>query len=200
MPGPSCLVQAAERPDCIPTQSVGTRERPGINDPYGDGKLDARSDKQIRSLEAPVGEAARQFILQARANWGDVRITDGYRTYEEQNAKYAQGRTAPGRKVTNVAAGNSNHNFAVAFDIGVFTVRNHHDCYLDESHVYDLAGPLGKSFGLAWGGDWHNPVDKPHYEWPHGFKMSQLRELHRLGASVTYSAFISQQLAYYGVN
>nr|WP_295770097.1 M15 family metallopeptidase [Rhodoferax sp.] len=41
------------------------------------------------------------------------------RSCAEQDALYAQGRTAPGNKVTNAKSGDSNHNFGIAFDIGV---------------------------------------------------------------------------------
>lgn len=51
---------------------------------------------------------------------GFTNAHSGLRTYEEQNALYAQGRTAPGNKVTNAKGGFSNHNFGIAFDIGIF--------------------------------------------------------------------------------
>lgn len=44
---------------------------------------------------------------------------------------YRQGRTNPGPKVT--PAGYSNHNFGVAFDVGIFMG----DKYLEHSPMYD---------------------------------------------------------------
>ena len=47
----------------------------------------------------------------------DFEVTQGLRTYAEQDALYAQGRTVPGEIVTNAAAGYSWHNFGNAVDL-----------------------------------------------------------------------------------
>ena len=48
-----------------------------------------------------------------------VRLRMSYttRTIAEQNALYAQGRTTPGKKVTNAKGGQSIHQYHLAFDI-----------------------------------------------------------------------------------
>lgn len=79
--------------------------------------------------------------------------------YAEQDALYAKGRTAPGPKVTNARAGYSNHNFGIAFDIGVFEGTR----YLCDSPKYKAVGALGMDLGLEWGGSWKTIVDQPHY-------------------------------------
>ena len=53
--------------------------------------------------------------------------TFGTRTYEEQNALYAQGRTAPGKIVTNARGGQGAHNFGLATD-------STHDSDADETN------------------------------------------------------------------
>ncbi len=70
--------------------------------------------------------------LKARALDITINIISGLRSYEEQDALYAQGRTAPGNKVTNARGGYSNHNFGIAFDIGVFSGNR----YLPDSPKY----------------------------------------------------------------
>ncbi len=89
-----------------------------------------------------------------------IKILSGLRTYEEQNEHFAQGRTRPGRIVTNARAGFSNHNFGIAFDIGVFEGTK----YLDESPKYKAVGILGMDLGLEWGGNWKTIVDQPHFQ------------------------------------
>jgi peptidoglycan L-alanyl-D-glutamate endopeptidase CwlK len=42
--------------------------------------------------------------------------TSGYRTYGEQDALYAKGRTVPGAWATNAKGGQSSHNFGIAID------------------------------------------------------------------------------------
>jgi len=62
--------------------------------------------------------------------------------------------------VRNADAGHSNHNFQIAFDIGVFEGKH----YLGESPLYKAVAVLGKQLGLSWGGDWKSITDEPHYE------------------------------------
>jgi peptidoglycan LD-endopeptidase CwlK len=45
-----------------------------------------------------------------------IRVTSGFRSFEEQDRLYAQGRTTAGQIVTNARGGESMHNFGVAFD------------------------------------------------------------------------------------
>ena len=122
--------------------------------------LDRRSETNIATLKSWVQPVARQFIQALRGRGIDARVISGTRSYDEQNALYAQGRTTPGRIVTNARGGYSNHNFGIAFDIGIFDNGR----YLPQSPLYAEAGPIGKSFGLSWGGDWVSFRDEPHYQ------------------------------------
>ena len=125
--------------------------------------FDDRSEIQIATLHPVAQKAARAFLGVAKvisAKIGcDVRVISGTRSYMEQDALYAKGRTAAGKKVTNAAAGHSNHNFGIAFDIGIFRGKE----YCGEHLLYHELGTLGKSLGLEWGGDWKF-VDEPHYQ------------------------------------
>ena len=47
----------------------------------------------------------------------DYLVTCTLRTFAEQDALYAEGRTAPGHIVTWAQAGQSPHNFGLAFDM-----------------------------------------------------------------------------------
>ena len=121
---------------------------------------DARSEQNIATLLAPVQPLARSLIAAAATAGISIKIISGTRTYEEQDALYEQGRSKPGPIVTNARGGYSNHNFGVAFDIGVFEGGR----YLDESPAYKAVGALGKQLGLEWGGDWKSIQDEPHFE------------------------------------
>ena len=104
------------------------------------GAVDARSEKVIATLQAEVAPYARMLVQRALAAGVVTRIIAGLRTYAEQDALFAQGRTRPGRKVTNAKGGESNHNFGIAFDVGVFEGA----VYLGESPRYDVVGALGQ--------------------------------------------------------
>src|SRR6267143_4773191 len=67
---------------------------------------------------------------------------------------------SPGRVVTNARGGFSNHNFGIAFDVGVFEGAN----YLGESPKYQAVGALGMDLGLEWGGNWKTFLDEPHFQ------------------------------------
>jgi len=91
-----------------------------------------------------------------------VIITQTYRTKDEQNAIYAQGRTTPGKIVSWAQWPNSMHNFSLAFDF----CRNVKGKEFDDSDgFFKKVGQIGKDIGLVWGGDWLPPKqDKPHFE------------------------------------
>lgn len=122
--------------------------------------VDPRSEKTIATLLPPVQPYARALVHKAASVGITVKVISGLRTYAEQDALYAQGRTAPGPIVTKARGGYSNHNFGIAFDIGVFEGTR----YLPESPKYKAVGALGVDLGLEWGGNWKTLVDQPHYQ------------------------------------
>lgn len=144
------------------------------------GTADPRSESVIKELQPQVAPYARALIQKAAAQGVAVKVISGFRSYAAQNALYAQGRTKPGRRVTNAKGGESNHNFDIAFDIGVFDGAN----YLGESPDYDVVGAIGLELGLDWGGNWRSFQDKPHYQlrpgWAQGLSEGEmLAELRR---------------------
>lgn len=147
-------------------------------------KLDDRSERNVATLHPKVQSLARSFLIAANkilSRSGVVaKIISGTRTWQEQDALYAKGRTAPGPKVTNARAGFSNHNFGVAFDIGLFQGKT----YLGDSPLYKELGPLGESLGLKWGGRFKSLVDYPHYEFNTGLTLSQMRDRVKSGKDI----------------
>lgn len=122
--------------------------------------VDGRSEKTIATLLPELQPMARVLVQKASASGITIKIISGLRTYEEQDALYAQGRTAPGNVVTNARGGYSNHNFGIAFDVGVFEGNR----YLPDSPKYKAVGVLGADLGLEWGGNWKTLVDQPHFQ------------------------------------
>jgi len=122
--------------------------------------VDPRSEKVISTLLPEVQPIARALVQKAALGGIRIKIISGFRTYAEQDALYAQGRTAAGNVVTNARAGYSNHNFGIAFDVGVFEGNT----YLGESPKYKAVGVIGMDLGLEWGGNWKTLVDQPHFQ------------------------------------
>lgn len=88
----------------------------------------------------------------------DITILHGHRTPAEQNALYQQGRTKPGKIVTNVDGYNkkSRHNYSPsqAFDFAPWPIDwNDLDRF---KAVGDLAKVKAKELGIkiTYGGDW----------------------------------------------
>ncbi|HMN20159.1 MAG TPA: M15 family metallopeptidase [Ottowia sp.] len=132
----------------------------GVDPAEAIAEVDSRSEKSIATLQPEVRPMARALVQRARASGITIKVISGLRSYAEQDALYAQGRSAPGPVVTNARAGYSNHNFGIAFDIGVFEGSR----YLSDSPKYKAVGVLGVDLGLEWGGNWRTIVDQPHYQ------------------------------------
>lgn len=124
------------------------------------GLIDPRSVKNILTLLPRVRPYASALIQSAESIGIQIKVISAMRTYAEQDELYAKGRTAPGPKVTNARGGYSNHNFGIAFDIGVFEGNE----YLTRSKKYKVVGALGLKLGLEWGGNWKTIVDEPHFQ------------------------------------
>lgn len=155
------------------------------------GTFDARTETNIATLMPPAQKLARQFMKAVSGFPHTVRIISGSRTYPEQDALYAIGRTVGklGATVTNARGGKSNHNFAIAWDVGIFEAGGR---YMDGKRAADVTaykalGALAKSKvpGLEWGGDWTSIIDRPHYQVATGKSASQVRTLFEAGKPLT---------------
>lgn len=110
-----------------------------------------------------------------------VRIVQGLRTKAEQDALYAQGRTAKGKIVTNARFGQSYHSWGLAFDFVIMYDKDNNGTYealsWDTNYDFDKDGVKDwqevvkpfKALGYTWGGDFHSIVDSPHIEKNFGF-------------------------------
>jgi peptidoglycan L-alanyl-D-glutamate endopeptidase CwlK len=151
------------------------------------GSFDAQTEGNIATLLPKAQEEARKFMVRAKEFHLGVKILSGTRTYGEQNALYEKGRTTPGPRVTNAKGGQSNHNFGIAFDVGIFD-KGHY--YTGKTQAEDKAYVELRAFTknatkLDWGGDWKSIVDKPHYELHTGMSVAEVRG--RLEAGTAYA-------------
>jgi len=147
------------------------------------GILDERSAKNVSTLHSKVQQVFRNWIAEcqilAKAHGYEYKAISGNRTWEEQAKIYAQGRTAPGKIVTNARPGFSNHNYGIAVDMGVFKDGK----YLDASKPSEAeafhrkAAVVGEKYNIEWGGSWKSFKDFPHFEYKTGKTISQLRQI-----------------------
>ena len=123
---------------------------------------------RIEDLEPQTQQMCRAFLDLCAKNGHNLRVTHTLRTMDEQTRLYEQGRTLPGPVVTNAQAGESPHNFAMAFDV-CFDGKTIEQCYPPEKDQRWLEiGILGESLGLNWGGPNGKgdkfTFDRPHFE------------------------------------
>jgi peptidoglycan L-alanyl-D-glutamate endopeptidase CwlK len=137
------------------------------------GMIDPRSAANIATLRKDAQSKAREWLLKCLEAGINVKITTGLRTYQEQDDLYAQGRTAPGPKVTNAPAGYSWHNFGVGWDFVVFDADGNP---LWESPLMEKCGRIAESLGLEWGGHWTGFQDTPHIQIKTGCTLAEARQ------------------------
>ena len=137
----------------------------------GSRAIDVANERKISRLGESVQFGARLFVILSSASGNPIRITQGLRTYAEQDALYAQGRTTGGEIVTNARGGQSYHNFGLAIDVApVQGGRVNPNAYPSDRSV-----TIGKALGWEWGGGWRRFKDRPHFQMTGGGSLDELR-------------------------
>lgn len=122
--------------------------------------------RKISDLLEGTQAKFKDFAALMAENGVPFMVTSTYRSQEEQDALYAQGRSAPGKVVTWTR--HSRHTSRRAFDIAVLshgkpTWDTKVDVDGDSVPDYVEAGRLGEKAGLTWGGRWKKP-DYAHFQ------------------------------------
>ena len=135
--------------------------------------MDQITYKRIQTLHPSVRKEVEQIVTlcnKALQGTAQVRITDAYRTFAQQTLLYNQGRTLPGKIVTNAKAGQSIHNYGFAVDFCLLingkTVSWDIKKDWDNDKIADWMECVAifKANGWDWGGDWKSFKDYPHFE------------------------------------
>ena len=136
--------------------------------------MDTPTKNRIAKLHPSVRNEVTTIIQEcnkALTGRAKVRITQGLRTFAEQDALYQQGRTKPGKKVTNAKAGQSIHNYGFAVDIVLIIDR--------KTASWDTKKDWDNDQIAEWGGNWKTFKDLPHFD-KRGFnswkKLSKLKQ------------------------
>jgi len=141
-------------------------------------------------------EKINSLIAISRENdWPEVYVTCGLRSFLDQDALYAIGRTQPnprnaskeypfGTPVTSAIGGQSWHNYGLAVDVCVFG--------LGRKPLWDYTlpcwgklGQLGLDLGLEWGGTWSGTKrDPPHFQFRGGLTLSAAKAIYTINGLV----------------
>ena len=141
------------------------------------------SIKRLTTLHPKLRSEVAEILIEAEKNNVGIRITSAFRTPQEQDALFAQGRTSDGNVVTNAAAWQSYHNYGLAVDICLL----HKDGSISYSATEDLDGDkvsdwdevtrIFKNRGWEWAGDWKTFRERPHYQKTFGYNLGDLKKL-----------------------
>ena len=177
---PTAAPSAGGTPVSTPPANTGANTTPPLPAPPANSAAFAAMDKRNKSPKLhPVFRERLVMLAELLAQRGmKALITDGLRTFAEQNALFAQGRTKPGPVVTKAKGGQSNHNYGLAVDMypvlpdssgkdKVFTdipkkasvefARAFH-------RTQESIGEIAEALGLFWGARFSGIVDTPHIQ------------------------------------
>jgi peptidoglycan L-alanyl-D-glutamate endopeptidase CwlK len=127
--------------------------------------MDARSEAALATVDPELADKVRAAASSLEANGTYLLVVSGLRSAAEQDALYAQGRTASGHIVTNAKAGQSMHNYGLAVDVvpylsGESGILN----WNPETEQFRALVTSMKAQGLIWGGDWIHFKDEDHFQ------------------------------------
>lgn len=125
--------------------------------------------ERIKLLHPKLREEALEIykeVCAALKGKALCRFSFTLRTFAEQDALFAQGRTKPGAVVTKARGGQSYHNYGLAIDVVLLIDKDGNGTY--ETASWDTRGDFDgdkqadwmeivnifKQFGWEWGGDW----------------------------------------------
>ena len=113
----------------------------------------ARTLRAIDTLAPAFQKRVRGWCTEMVNSKIPPLIYCGRRTMEEQTALYALGRTSPGKVVTKARAGESYHNYGLAFDwVPLKISPKNPELYVadwDDETAFRLGEHVGQSFELA---------------------------------------------------
>lgn len=125
--------------------------------------------RKLEDLAPDVREKAEAFVAKCDAAGIDLLVTCTWRSDAEQAELYAQGRTKPGRIVTNAQPGQSKHNGkqGEARALDVVPLKNGKPVWGttgEDGVLWERVGVIGESCGLSWAGRWKRMREFPHFE------------------------------------
>jgi len=126
------------------------------------------ASRKISDLHPDLQPICEAFTEEAQRQGIDFILTCTFRSNNEQDALYAQGRTAPGAIVTRAKGGKSAHNFTIngnpaskAFDVVPMDAGK--PVWNDGHPSWKKLGRIGQNLGL----NWYGSPTAPFREFPH---------------------------------
>lgn len=183
-------VEVTEKVAEQPVVSIPIEAKPEVNE-------DKSSLERIKKLHPKLRQEVEQIYRELVKQRIPLRITDTLRTFQEQEALYAIGRTKPGNIVTKAKPGQSYHNYGLALDFCLLTNDGRQaswnrtaDLNRNQRADWDEVVSLFKHYGWEWGGDWASFKDYPHLQKTFGYSTAKLLEMHN-NANVDANGYVN---------
>lgn len=148
-------------------------------------------NRNLADLYPPFANQIRRLLDLCQDRRLPFHLFMGLRTFEEQDELYRQGRTLPGKIVTNARGGESWHQYGMAGDLVLdgsilkptidWSWNTKADLNADGRSDWLQMGELAESVGLEWGGRWRRFPDMPHVQNVFGLTINEAQELYRRG-------------------
>jgi peptidoglycan L-alanyl-D-glutamate endopeptidase CwlK len=140
-----------------------------------------RTIENLAGLNRKFKAQAEKFLIAAQPicdyHGITIEVISGLRSWQQQAALYAQGRTKPGAIVTKARPGSSWHNYGLAIDLGLFANGK----YLDSAdpkradRIYKELGTLAATRGIEWAGTWKTFTESPHFQNRFGMTIAEAK-------------------------
>ncbi|MDL5143945.1 M15 family metallopeptidase [Bacillus atrophaeus] len=131
----------------------------------------ALKDRPIPEGLHPIVKHNTEILKAAAEKKGiSIVITEGFRSIEEQNELYKQGRSKKGNIVTYAKGGESYHNYGLAIDFALQQKNGsllwdiEYDGNRNGTSDWLEVVAIAKKLGFEWGGDWKRFKDYPHLQ------------------------------------
>lgn len=136
----------------------------------------------------PKARAPFTAFIEAAEEALDITILcpQDFRSFEQQDAIYAQGRTKPGEIVTKAKGGQSYHNYGLAMDLVPLLIKNGKRL-MNWNYKFSLLVPFAAKLGINWGGGWG---DDDHFELKLGYTWQKLLVLYKAGKFIPGTHFV----------
>lgn len=131
------------------------------------------NSRKLEDLMPKVRAMAEAWVKECDEAGIDVLVTSTFRDNESQNALYAQGRTAPGNKVTNAKGGQSFHNYHCALD---FVPLVNGKPNWNDTKLFTKCGEIAEKHGFEWAGRWKSFQELAHIQYTGGLTLAQLQK------------------------
>lgn len=138
----------------------------------------AKPDRDLAKLYPPFKDLINKLLLECHTKGVMLYVFEAFRSMDRQALLYSQGRTTPGKIITNADKGLSLHNYGVAVDLVFDGKAGLPGIQWDWGPDYKPLGEIIKSYKtLEWAGTWKRMRESPHVQLRLPYTAVQLKSI-----------------------